>query len=140
MGQFEQYRLVVIDLGPFFGSQNTSNSGLMSGFYRCRGQLNHGKVSRTLKAMDVELTPEQKPFARRAIESGCVSSQNLIKTDCDVINMPCCRCISREGRLEAALAILLYVTKNRVRPDNVTIGCQNLVCRGSGIVQPSSGR
>jgi Arc/MetJ-type ribon-helix-helix transcriptional regulator len=37
--------------------------------------LNHGKVSRTLKAMDVELTPDQKAFARRAIESGRLHSE-----------------------------------------------------------------
>ena len=32
-------------------------------------------VSRILKAMDVQLTPDQKAFARRAIESGRLHSE-----------------------------------------------------------------
>jgi hypothetical protein len=45
-----------------------------------------------------------------------VSSQNVTKIDRDVINVP------------------LYVTKT-VAAHNVTIRRQNLVCRGSGVVQ-----
>jgi putative addiction module CopG family antidote len=33
-------------------------------------------VSRNLKAMDVQLTPDQKAFARRAIESGRLHSEH----------------------------------------------------------------
>ena len=50
----------------------------MSGFYRRQpvpGQLLPGMVSRILKAMDVQLTPDQKAFARRAIESGRLHSE-----------------------------------------------------------------
>lgn len=39
------------------------------------GQLNQSLISRSLKAMDVELTPDQKAFARRAIESGRFHSE-----------------------------------------------------------------
>ena len=37
--------------------------------------MSQGKVSRILKAMDVQLTPDQKAFARRAIESGRLHSE-----------------------------------------------------------------
>jgi putative addiction module CopG family antidote len=50
----------------------------MRRFYRHQqlgGQLNESLVSRSLKAMDVELTPDQKAFARRAIESGRFHSE-----------------------------------------------------------------
>ena len=39
------------------------------------GQLNQSPLSRNLKAMDVQLTPDQKAFARRAIESGRFHSE-----------------------------------------------------------------
>jgi Arc/MetJ-type ribon-helix-helix transcriptional regulator len=58
------------------GKQATSSLPIRSDFARtarrpvARGQLNHGVVWRNLKAMDVQLTPDQKAFARRAIESG----------------------------------------------------------------------
>ena len=37
--------------------------------------LPHDQVSRILKAMNVHLTPDQKAFARRAIESGRLHSE-----------------------------------------------------------------
>jgi Arc/MetJ-type ribon-helix-helix transcriptional regulator len=37
--------------------------------------LPHSSLFRTLKAMDVHLTPDQKAFARRAIESGRLHSE-----------------------------------------------------------------
>ena len=37
--------------------------------------LPHGPVFRILKAMDINLTPDQKAFARRAIESGRLHSE-----------------------------------------------------------------
>jgi Arc/MetJ-type ribon-helix-helix transcriptional regulator len=37
--------------------------------------LPHSPLSRILKAMDVHLTPDQKAFARRAIESGRLHSE-----------------------------------------------------------------
>jgi Arc/MetJ-type ribon-helix-helix transcriptional regulator len=39
------------------------------------GQLPQGMLSRILKAMDVQLTPDQRAFARRAIESGRLHSE-----------------------------------------------------------------
>jgi Arc/MetJ-type ribon-helix-helix transcriptional regulator len=39
------------------------------------GQLPQGMLSRILKAMDVKLTSDQKAFARRAIESGRLHSE-----------------------------------------------------------------
>jgi Arc/MetJ-type ribon-helix-helix transcriptional regulator len=37
--------------------------------------LPHGRFSRILEAMDVQLTPDQQAFARRAIESGRLHSE-----------------------------------------------------------------
>jgi Arc/MetJ-type ribon-helix-helix transcriptional regulator len=39
------------------------------------GQLPDRMVSRILNAMDIQLTPDQKAFARRAIESGRLHSE-----------------------------------------------------------------
>lgn len=52
----------------------------MKGFFdgariRVVDPLPRRMVSRILKAMDVQLTPDQKAFARRAIESGRLQSE-----------------------------------------------------------------
>jgi Arc/MetJ-type ribon-helix-helix transcriptional regulator len=44
-------------------------------FQRVLSALRRNPFSRILKAMDVQLTPDQKAFARRAIESGRLHSE-----------------------------------------------------------------
>lgn len=59
-------------------SFQSNASAFMRRFFRHQqpgGQLNQSLISRSLKAMDVELTPDQKAFARRAIESGRFHSE-----------------------------------------------------------------